>query len=110
MTSKKKIEQIQDAISRIEMFCSDANEMIFCNDLKLNSAALLHFVITGEAVTNVDNEILTRNNYAWYKIKSFRSLIALQYHKIIMKKVWGIITNELPELKKVIQSILKNEF
>ena len=109
LCSKESLEQMLDAITKIELFCTDSNEKIFNNDLKLNSAVLLHFVIIGEAITNVDSEILKRNNYAWYKVKSFRNLIAHQYHKITMRMVWGIITNDLPELKKVIEEILNNE-
>ncbi len=110
LSSKESLEQMLDAITKIEAFCTDSNEKLFSGDLKLNSAVLLHFVIIGEAIINVDNEILKQNNYAWYKVKAFRNLIAHQYHIITMKMVWGIIVNDLPELKKVIENILINEF
>ncbi len=44
------------------------------------------------------------------KVKSIRNLISHEYFNIKMEAVRQIIQTDLPELKNVIQSILKNEF
>jgi len=110
LSSEESLGQMLEAIEKIELFCTATDEKKFCKDLKLNSAVLLHFIIIGEAITNVDNELLKKYDYPWHKVKSFRNLIAHQYHKITMKMVWAIIIKDLSPLKARIKQILVAEY
>lgn len=82
----------------------------FCENDILNNAVLLQFIIIGESITNVEKEILDKYDYAWYKVRSFRNMIAHEYFNIKLTAVWEIIQKDLPQLKSVIKTILIEEF
>ena len=64
----------------------------------------------GEAIIHVEDEKLDKYDYPWHKVRSFRNIIAHKYFNIKLAAVWAIIQNDLPELKKVVEQILENEF
>jgi len=79
-------------------------------DEKTISACLYQFAIIGEATRHIDYEILEKHTYPWYKIKAFRNFILHEYHGIEMKVVWDAAINFLPDLKEVMERILREEF
>jgi uncharacterized protein with HEPN domain len=70
----------------------------------------LQFIIIGESINHVDSEMLDKFDYPWYKVRIFRNLIAHEYFNIKLEAVWLIIDENLADLKKIIELILKNEF
>ncbi len=82
----------------------------FQDDLKVYYACLYQFAVIGEAISNIDHEILRRYDYPWYRVKSFRNFIMHEYHAVDARVVWDTIKLILPEFKVKIQEILKNEF
>jgi uncharacterized protein with HEPN domain len=53
---------------------------------------------------------LEKYPYPWFKIKAFRNFILHEYHGIKMNVVWETSTQLLPELKEVMEKILREEF
>ena len=76
----------------------------------LHDAVMLQFIIIGEAIMHVETEKLDKYTYPWYKVQSFRNMLAHEYFNIKLPAVWQVIEKDLPELKSVVQTILKNEF
>jgi uncharacterized protein with HEPN domain len=105
-----RLLQIDKAIAEIEQFVEGSNVKIFCENNMLNCAVMMQFMILGEAITHVDKEILDRYNYPWYKVRSFRSIIAHEYFNLKLSAVWEIIQQDLPILKLEIRKMLDNEF
>lgn len=110
LDSQKRLQHISKAIDDIFKYVSDETVNTFCEKDIIHDAVLFQFSIIGEAINFVDAEILEKYNYPWYKVRSFRNLISHEYFNIKMEAVWQIIQKDLPELKFIIQSILKNEF
>lgn len=108
--SKQRLQRIVQAIADIEKFVKGESLKTFCEKDMLHDAVMMQFIIIGEAIIHVENEKLDKYDYPWYKVKSFRNMIAHEYFNIKLPAVWQIIKNDLRELKKVIQTILKNEF
>ena len=106
----KGLEHIEKAITDIEKFVKGETMETFCKKDMLHDAVMMQFIIIGEAIIHVENEKLAKYDYPWYKVKSFRNMIAHEYFNIKLPAVWQIIKKDIKELKKVIQSILKNEF
>jgi len=108
--SQKRLEHIVKAIDDIEKYIIGADPGMFCDNHMLQDAVMLKFIIIGEAIIHIENEKLEKYDYPWYKVRSFRNFIAHEYFNIKVSAVWEIIQRDLPELKKVVQAILNEEF
>lgn len=108
--SRERLQHIEKAIETIKQYVDGKNSKVFCNSAMLHDAVLLQFVIIGEAIVNVEAELLNKYKYPWYKVKSFRNMIAHEYFNIKLSAVWLIIKTDLPALNEIIKQMLKNEF
>ena len=108
--SQQRLKHIEQAIAGIEKFVTGETMESFCEKDMLHDAVLMQFIIIGEAIMHVENEKLDKYDYPWYKVKSFRNMIAHEYFNIKLPAVWQIIENDLKKLKMVIKAILRNEF
>lgn len=104
------LKDIENAISVIEKRTKSETEKHFIANEILNTSILFQFSVMGEAIKHVENEILDKYKYPWHKVRAFRNLIAHEYYNVKLNAVWKIIRNDVPELKKVITAMLKNEF
>ena len=105
-----RLEQILKAISEIEHYVEGLNKIDFCENRMVQDAVLMQFIVIGESINCVENEKLGKFDYPWYKVKSFRNMIAHEYYNIKMSAVWEIIQKDLPGLKSTIAVILKSGF
>ena len=110
LESKNRLEHILYSIEKIEEFVQyESLESFSSNDL-INNAVLYLFSVVGEALIHVEPQKLAKYDYPWYKVRSFRNMIAHEYFNIKLSSVWAVVIDDLPELKEVIQSMLLNEF
>lgn len=103
------IEDIADAIERIERFTKDFEYEIFLKDEKTTDAVVRNLEIIGEAASRLPNEF--REKYSaieWEGIVGLRHRIVHDYFGIDLEIIWQIIKNDLPIFKNRIQSI-RNE-
>ncbi len=110
MESWQRLQHVVQAIATIEKFTKGETEKTFCENDMLQDAVMMQFIIIGEAIIYVENEKLDKYKYPWYKVKSFRNMIAHEYFNIKFPAIWQIVENELEQLKTTIEIILKNEF
>lgn len=110
LESQKRLQHILEAIKAIEQYVKEANADMFVQDSLLHDAVLFQFTVIGEAITHVENQKLEKYNYPWYKVRSFRNLIAHEYFNVKLHAVWQIIESDLQPLKETIQMMLQNEF
>jgi uncharacterized protein with HEPN domain len=108
--SQKRLQHILEAIQTIEGYVSEADANRFVIDTMLHDAVLFQFTVIGEAIMHIESDKLNRYPYPWYKVRSFRNLIAHEYFNIKLIAVWVIIESDLPLLKKTIIKILEIEF
>ena len=59
---------------------------------------------------NIDDEILKKYDYPWYKVKSFRNFIMHEYHAVDARVVWDTIILILPGFTDIVEQILEREF
>lgn len=110
LDSQKRLEQILIAIAEIEEYIKDQDRITFCNNGLVQDAVLMQFIVIDESINYVESDKLLKYDYPWYKVKSFRNMIAHEYFNIKMIAVWEIIQKELPKLKSTITMILETEF
>lgn len=108
-TPKERLEHILQAIQLIKGFVEGVDEASFLVDIKLQSAVQFQFLIIGEAVRYIDEDILAKYDYPWHIPRSFRNFIIHVYHGIRMERVY-YATQDLDELENQINNILNKEF
>ena len=82
MESQQRLQHIEQAIADIEKFVKGETMETFCKKDMLHDAVMMQFIIIGEAIIHVENEKLAKYDYPWYKVKSFRNMIAHEYFNI----------------------------
>lgn len=98
-------QNIEKAIDFVEGLTFDQ----FCQDQKTLYAVVRAIEIIGEAVKNIPDEI--REQYPevpWSSMAKMRDKLAHQYFGINENVVWDTVQNDLPELKPLIENVLRN--
>lgn len=108
-TPKERVEHILKAIQLIRQFVAGVDKAAFLSDVKIQSAVQYQFLIIGEAIRYIDVDILAKYNYPWHIPRSFRNFIIHVYHGIKMERIY-YATQDLDELEKQMNNIVKNEF
>lgn len=104
------IEDIFESIKRIEDFTKDFSEEDFCDNKMVQDAVVRNFEIIGEAVKNIPENF--RKKYSkieWKDIAGLRDKLTHAYFGVDLERIWGVVKNDLPKLKKEIKNILKKE-
>lgn len=110
ITNRDRLSHILDSITTIEHFIAEYSKSSFLEDRKTIDATLFQFAVIGEAIIHVDEKILDKYEFPWYKVRAFRNFILHEYHAIEDKVIWDTVKKDLPLLKQVIEVILKSEF
>ena len=108
-TPKERVEHILEAIRLIKEFVDGMSEKTFSRDVKVQSAVQYQFLIIGEAIRHIDDELLNKYDYPWHIPRSFRNFIIHVYHGIKTERIY-YATRDLDELENQMLSILENEF
>lgn len=101
------LQDIVEAINRIESYVRDTTRSQFKTDRMRFDAVVRNLEVTGEAVKRVPDSI--RENYpsvAWRKIAGLRDRLIHAYFDIDIDIIWDVVQSELPILKNEIQRIL----
>jgi uncharacterized protein with HEPN domain len=99
-----------DAIEKIRQYSvSFLSADDFLSDNQAFDASLMNFIVIGEMVEKISDELknATENEIDWYKIKSFRNILAHNYFGVDAEEVWQIIHNNLPKLEVQLKELTK---
>jgi uncharacterized protein with HEPN domain len=110
ITNRDRLRHILDSITTIENFIAEYSKSSFLKDRKTIDATLFQFAVIGEAIIHVDECILDKYDFPWYKVRAFRNFILHEYHAIEDRVIWDTVIKDLPMLKQMIELILKSEF
>jgi uncharacterized protein with HEPN domain len=98
---------IQEAIERIEEYTEDGKEVFF-TDRKTQDAVLRNLHTLAESSQRIST--ILKEQYPqvdWRILSAFRNVVVHDYLGISLNRVWDIVENDLPHLKKSIAAILK---
>jgi uncharacterized protein with HEPN domain len=103
------VKDIVEAIKDIDIFIGDMDYEEFLKDKKTQKAVVWQIHIIGEATKNIPKSIRERfKEVPWKYMARIRDKIAHFYFGIDYEIVWNVIKEKLPEIKPVIEKILKN--
>ncbi|MEM9955150.1 MAG: DUF86 domain-containing protein [Chloroflexota bacterium] len=103
------MQDILDAIAKIEAYISEANYEEFLENTMLIDSVNMNLMIIGEATKNLSTEF--QNQYTdvdWRNIAGLRNIITHEYFRLNLKLIWDVIENELPKLKEQVKEILED--
>ena len=97
-----------EAIEKIKQYCMPfASADDFFNNSQAFDASLMNFIIIGEMVEKLSNDLLdnTENKMNWLKIKGFRNILAHNYFGVDAEEVWQIVHHNLPKLETQLKEL-----
>lgn len=108
---KANLLAILDSCAKIKLFTRDtAGPDDFYEDERTFDAVLMNFVVIGEAVARLSEELKEKEKEVpWSQIKGLRNIVAHDYFGVDAEEVWQIVQNNLPVLTDDISKIIKGE-
>jgi len=107
------IDDIIENIVLIENSTKGASKNLFRFDADKRDATLRRLEIIGEAVKNLPESFRKKHpKIPWKDIAGFRDKLTHAYFGVDLERVWNIIKQDIPVLKKQMKKIkeeLKNE-
>jgi len=103
------INDIINSIEDIESFIKGISKESFLKNKEKQNAIIKSIEIIGEATKNIPSSF--RNKYPnieWGDIAGFRDVMVHSYFVVDLDKVWNVIKDDLPKLKKEIKKIEKD--
>ncbi len=105
--AKLYLNDIIEAIGKIETFVKGMDLGSFSGDIKTIDAVMKNFIVIGEAIKNLPPETRTDHpEIPWHQINGMRNKMIHEYFGVDEKVVWQAIIDDLPELKKQIGKLL----
>ena len=102
-----RVEDILDAITRIETYTAGMTFAAFEGDEMVLDAVVRNLGIIGEAARYVPDEIKDRNpSIAWPKMRGMRNFVIHVYHAVDVETVWETVRDDLPVLKEKLPALL----
>ncbi|OGO27175.1 MAG: hypothetical protein A2136_11385 [Chloroflexi bacterium RBG_16_54_11] len=102
---------IIDASDAITRFCEPVDEEQFLRDELRQSAVLQKLIIIGEAAARLPGDFRANHKeIEWEDIIGFRNLVVHEYFAILWQIVWNTAIQDVPDLRKKIQTILTDEY
>ena len=104
------LSDIKEAIRRIEFYIENINYERFLKDIKTQDAVVRNLEIIGEATKTISEKL--RKKYPkvpWKNLARARNRLIHHYFGVNYDVVWGIVTQELPEIILQVEEILNKE-
>ena len=103
---------ILEAISQIQSYCEDIDEVSFLTNRMIQDAVIRNFEIIGEASKNVERVapefVAAHPDLPLAFAYDMRNLLAHGYYKVDVGVVWKTIERDLPYLQQRVTIALRN--
>ena len=108
--SLELLNDIKEAIRRIEVYIKEISYEEFLKDIKTQDAVVRNLEIIGEATKNISDDL--KKDYTqipWKKLTGIRDRLIHHYFGINYDIVWVVAKEELPEIILQIENLLRNK-
>ena len=102
------LNDILASIVKIERYTKDIHFKEFSEDNMREDAIIRNLMTIGEAIKSVPRDIRSKSpEIEWEEVAGLRDILIHQYFGTDLETVWDIVKNDLPKLKKNIDSLIK---
>jgi len=113
MSPRRWTDRVQDsleAMAEIQSFTQDMDFGTFEIDAKTIKAVLLDFIIIGEAVHSIPDDVRAAHpEVPWHLMRAMRNRLVHVYFSVDPNIVWDTIQNDLPPLVEPLKRLLDAE-
>ena len=104
------LKHIRDSINDIETYIKNVTleEFLEYKNKEKQDAVVRRIEIIGEAARNIPDDF--KKNYhdiSWREIAGMRNKLIHEYFGVDLELVWEVVKNDIPQLKKRLEKILK---
>lgn len=100
------IEDIWEAVEKVERYTENSTKELFCGDPKTVDAVVRNLEIIGEAAGRLPDDFKQRHcDITWSKIIGLRHRIVHEYFGVDLAIVWYIIEKDLPAFKNALSIV-----
>ena len=106
----ERLQDILEAIERLDKY-TNQGKTVFEQQELIQTWVIYHLQIIGEAARATSQELKARYpEIPWQDASDLRNLIIHEYFRVNLDIIWDIVQNDIPPLKRQIESILLNQF
>ena len=107
---KAYINDILEAINRIESYTTNLTIDDFSESQLYQDAVVRNLEIIGEAVKRLPKELIKKYpDIGWKKIAGLRDILIHAYFGIDIEIIWDVVQNKIPQLATVINVYLDEQ-
>jgi len=102
-----RIEDILEAIGRIESYTHGLTFEDFCDDSKTVDAVVRNLEVIGEAARNLHSDVTARlPDVPWPDVRDMRNVLVHEYFGVDLAIVWATVKQDLPALAAALRTLL----
>ena len=103
-----RIEDMLEAIQRIEAHSAGLTADQFRQDQKTFDAVVRNLEVIGEAASHLDDEVTAlRPAVPWTDVRAMRHVLVHEYFGVDVGIVWETVVRDLPALRRELQELLE---
>lgn len=107
---KLRIEDIIEAIQRIQSYTAGYELSSFTADLKTVDAVVRNMKVIREAARHIPPEIETKYAFVpWAEMRGMRNILLHEYFGVNVEILWQTVVNDLPPVISTLQRIQSEE-
>ncbi len=105
-----RIEDMLEAIERIQRYTRGCDEAAFARDDRTQDAVVRNLEIIGEAAHKVPAHVTERHKeIPWTRMAEMRNILVHEYHSVDSDLILATVRNDLPDLVKPLRAVLREE-
>lgn len=102
-----RVQDILDAIAAVQNYTAGMTLEAFIQDRRTVDAVVRNFIVIGEAVVHIPDEICARNPaIPWADMRAMRNFVVHEYFGISERVLWDTIQEDLPGIVEPLRRLL----